>query len=411
MRIAYLLTDLGIPFFGRKGASVHARSITEAISQLGHDVVCYAAVAGDDPAQPSPVTIRVVTLDPILEELVDAASRDGQASARPNLRRREIAGLCINDPFRRRVAEDHSHRPFDLLIERYSLWSLAGARLARDLSIPLLLEVNAPLPEEAQRFRSLALAAVAHAIRRQVFHEAAGIAAVSRELAEGAVREGADPGRIAVVPNGFDPALFHPGDPEAERRDGFVVGFLGSLKPWHGIETLCRAFAGLARDDSRVRLLILGDGPLRGRIERFARRFRLGDRIELAGSLPHDRVPALLRHFDVAVAPYADAEGFYFSPLKIFEYMGAGLPIVTSAIGQIAEVLEDGRTALLVPPGDAQALACAIRRLRDDEGLRRSLGGAASAAARERFCWRDTARKVIGLAQGILESRTVCHGA
>jgi glycosyltransferase involved in cell wall biosynthesis len=405
MRLAYLVADPGVPIDGAKGASVHARAITEAIGRLGHEVVCYAAGPEGGAAVSSWVTVRPVWLDPVLSALVEAAGRSARTPGRCSLRRREIGGLCLNDPFRRLVEDDHRRRPFNILLERYSLWSLAGARLARDLSLPLLLEVNAPLPEEERRFRSLGLGSIAGAIRRQVFREAAGIIAVSREIAEGVVRQGAPPDRVVVVPNGFDPRLFRPAGPSAGRRRRFTIGFLGTLKPWHGIESLCRAFALVTRKAKEARLLIVGDGPLRGRVERFAVRTGLGDRIKLAGSVPHDRIPSLLRRFDVAVAPYADCGATYFSPLKIFEYMGAGLPIIASGIGQIAEVLSDGRTALLVPPGDAAALARAIRRLMADGRLRRDLGRAAARAARGSFRWEDAALRVMDVAERVLAER------
>lgn len=410
MRLAYLVADPGVPLDGAKGASVHARAITEAIGRLGHEVVCYAARPDGTPTAASPVTVRSVWLDPLLAALVEAAGRGAPTRARSALLRREIAGLCLNDPFRRLVEDDHRRRPFDVLLERYSLWSLAGARLARDLSIPLLLEVNAPLPEEERRFRSLGLRSVAAAIRRQVFREAAAIVAVSREIADGAVRHGAPSDRVFVVPNGFDPRLFRPSGPRRGRRRAFTIGFLGTLKPWHGIESLCGAFALVAREAKEARLLIVGDGPLRARLERFAARTGLDERIELAGSVPHHRIPALLRRFDVAVAPYDDRTATYFSPLKIFEYMGAGLPIVASGIGQIPEVLSDGRTALIVPPGDAAALAHAIRRLMIDARLRRDLGRAAARAARGSFRWEDAALRVVEVARRVLAGRPRTFG-
>ncbi len=411
MRVAYILADLGIPLPGTKGASVHAQAIIRAIGELGHEVVCYACRAEEQDGRKGQASVRAVGLDPILAGLVESLSRSARTPERRALRRRELSGLCLNDPFRKAVEDDHLRRPFDLLLERYSLWSLAGARLSRDLSVPLLLEVNAPLPEEERRFRSLALAPVARAVRRLAFREASGIVAVSREMAEGAVRQGADPSRVVIVPNGFEPALFRPAAAPRPRRDGFTIGFLGSLKPWHGIEALCRAFALLARDDPGTRLLLVGDGPLHAWVDAFAARAHLRDRIELTGRMAHERVPGQLRRFDVAVAPYADGDGFYFSPLKLFEYMASGLPIVASRIGQIAEVLAHGRTALLVPPGDPPALARAVRRLRRSEALRRSLGRAAARTAHENYRWRDAALKVMRLAERVLQERIVCHGA
>jgi len=161
MRVAYLLADLGIPLPGTKGASVHAQAIMRAIGELGHEVVCYACRAEEQEGRKGQASVRAVGLDPILAGLVESLSRSARTPERRALRRRELSGLCLNDPFRKAVQDDHLRRPFDLLLERYSLWSFAGARLSRDLSVPLLLEVNAPLPEEERRFRSLALAPVA----------------------------------------------------------------------------------------------------------------------------------------------------------------------------------------------------------------------------------------------------------
>ena len=399
MRIAYLVADQGIPYHGTKGASVHVQGITEALAGLGHEVTCFVARRGEEPDTPGPVDVRLVRLDPFLKRLADGASRSGSGSRVHAVRKKELTGLCLNDPFERTVETEHRSSPFDLLLERYSLWSFCGARLARRLGIPFLLEVNAPLPEEQRRFRLLELSSVARSIQREVFREATGIVAVSREVARGAVQQGADRARVVVVPNGYDPRLIQP----VENRNGeearFTVGFVGSLRPWHGVETLCRAFARFARSRPGARLLLVGDGPMKDWVRSFAAAGKLSHRIELTGNVPRADVPAQLARIHLAAAPYSEASGFYFSPLKVFEYMGAGLPIVASAVGQLAEILEHGRTAWLVPPGDPEALAAAMQHLAADRSLRRSLGTASAREARKRFRWEDTALHVLDAAQ------------
>jgi glycosyltransferase involved in cell wall biosynthesis len=111
---------------------------------------------------------------------------------------------------------------------------------------------------------------------------------------------------------------------------------------------------------------------------------------------------------DAAVAPYAPTESFYFSPLKVFEYMAAGLPVAASRIGQIGEVIRDGVNGLLLPPGDPEALAAALERLCRDRALRMRLGQAARATALKEHTWDAVAGKILRLA-GLTPSSAPDH--
>jgi glycosyltransferase involved in cell wall biosynthesis len=151
--------------------------------------------------------------------------------------------------------------------------------------------------------------------------------------------------------------------------------------------TLVRAFDMLASRHENVRLLIVGDGPgateLRSELQV---RGLLGVSV-VTGAVDSAMVPALLTSMTVAVAPYSGSNAiFYFSPLKVFEYMAAGLPIVASRLGQLAGLLEDGVTALLCHPDDPQSLAEALERLYCDAPLRARLGRASRRQA-EQHSW------------------------
>ena len=116
------------------------------------------------------------------------------------------------------------------------------------------------------------------------------------------------------------------------------------------------------------------------------------------GAVAPHQVPGLLASMDVAVAPYPKLANFYFSPLKVYEYMAAGLPVVASRIGQLTQVLRHEETGLLCPPGDAAALAAALERLRCDPALRKRLGAAARATALKKHTWDAVARRILSLA-------------
>ncbi|MFQ5720140.1 MAG: glycosyltransferase family 4 protein, partial [Acidobacteriota bacterium] len=374
MRLAYINIDSGIPWAGTKGASVHVRAVTGALAAAGHDVTCFVARGGEANDAARPVRVFPVRVEPFSARLADRIAAAMTDPERAVLQRREISALCLNESLERSVEADHARRPFDALIERYSLWSFGGARLAARLHVPLLLEVNAPLVEETRRFRHIGLVGVAQAIRCEVFEQADRLVVVSPTLARLVADEGGDVARIAVVPNGYDAGLVGPVQNRHPAGDLFTVGFVGSLKPWHGIEVLCDAFRRLARSHAGARLNIVGDGPMREWIEQFCAEHGLSDRVHLAGGVPHETIPDHLALFDVAVAPYPHSDDFYFSPLKVFEYMGAGRAVIASRIGQISEVIEHGRTGWLVPPGSAEALADGLARLASDRILRRRLG-------------------------------------
>jgi glycosyltransferase involved in cell wall biosynthesis len=256
--------------------------------------------------------------------------------------------------------------------------------------IPSVLEVNAPLIEEQRTHRELAGEAAARAVARDALGAAGGVVCVSRAVADWAVAHGADTARTRVLANGVDTERIRPRT-HRPANVPFTVGFLGTLKPWHGLEVLLEAL----RTVPDARLLVVGDGPRREDCERRATAYGLD--AEFVGAVAPDEVGAQLQRMDVACAPYPDAPGHYFSPLKVFEYLAAGLPVVASRIGQIPELLDRGDSGLLVTPGDPHDLARALRELQTDPARRERLGAAARESALDRHTWRGVVEQALDL--------------
>jgi glycosyltransferase involved in cell wall biosynthesis len=381
MRIAYVCADRGVPVFGRKGCSIHVQEVVRALSAQGAKVELFAMRAEGDP----PPGLETVPLHQL------------PALPQGDYALREQAALAANDDVRALLEREG---PFDLVYERYSLWSFAAMEYARASRTPGLLEVNAPLIAEQAEHRILVDRAGAERAAKRVFRAATHLLAVSAEVAAYLEQFPAARGRVHIVSNGVDPNRFRaeltpscPGPPGA-----FTIGFVGTLKPWHGLGTLVEAFALLYRGGSDLRLLIVGDGPERSRLEADLSAHGLREFAKLTGSVDSNQVPGLVASMDVAVAPYPKLANFYFSPLKVYEYMAAGLPIVASRVGQLADLLRHEETGLLCPPGDAPALAAALERLRGDTGLRHRLGKAARTTAFRKHTWAAVAQRILSLA-------------
>lgn len=391
MRVAYVCADAGVPVFGRKGCSIHVQEVVRALHSEGAEVDLFAACKGG----PAPRGLEDVPLHAL------------PAAADVDLVRREDQAFAANKAL---PAGLEAEGPFDLVYERYSLWSAAGMEYACEAGIPGLLEVNAPLIEEQAAHRGLVNRTRAEWIASRAFSSADALLAVSQEVAAWLRRHPSAPGRVYVVPNGVNPERFPPGLPPSRPSPPgvFTVGFVGTLKPWHGLSVLVEAFALFHAQWPASRLLVVGDGPQRGDLERALEAACLGGAAELTGGVSHQEVPGLLASMDAAVAPYPQSDSFYFSPLKVYEYQAAGLPVVASRVGQLADLVEDGATGLLVQPGDAAALARALDRLRRDPGLAARLGRAGRKRVAREHTWRAVAQRILSIG-GLRPSATVAH--
>jgi glycosyltransferase involved in cell wall biosynthesis len=299
----------------------------------------------------------------------------------------------------------------DCIYERYSLFSHAGIRLARALGVPHLLEVNAPLAY-AQEVYGVEMKTLARETERRIFLETDQVIVVSRQLQEMAITCGVPMGHIAVLPNAVDTLRFDPRHEDNGQavREHFqfkskcVIGFVGGLHSWQGVETLIAAFSRLQTVAPNTHLLIVGDGPEREKLERQAEATGLRNDMTFTGKISYDEVPHYIAAMNITVAPYKD-ENFYQSPMPIFEYMAMGKPIVASSIGQVNEVIAHGETGVLYTPGNFAQLTAALAKLAGNVLLCRRLGENARAWIQKERRWENNAQQIVKIAGVLIKKR------
>jgi phosphatidylinositol alpha-mannosyltransferase len=190
------------------------------------------------------------------------------------------------------------------------------------------------------------------------------------EAAAGFVRSRFGDG-LRVIPNGCDVDAFARGSPAEGLPPGRRVLWVGRLDPQKGFGVAVRAFERVAGVFPEVRLVVIGEGRDIGAVELLAPDVR--SRVDLLGTVPHDRLPAYHAAAEVFLSPALGQESF---GIVLVEAMAAGLPVVASDIPGYREVVADGREGLLVPPGDAGAVAAALERVLGDRSLAARLGAA-----------------------------------
>jgi glycosyltransferase involved in cell wall biosynthesis len=184
---------------------------------------------------------------------------------------------------------------------------------------------------------------------------------------------------VTIIPNGVDLARFSPREAGSNPENGLVVGAMSNLRPEKGLADLIRAL-GIVRDlGLKGRVVIYGEGPSRGELETLISGLNLDHWVSLPGTTKEPE--AALRNLDVFVLPSVSES----CSNALMEAMATGLPVIATAIGGNPTLVEADRTGLLVPPGDAAALARAIARLIEDRDLAARLGERARAQAHRLF--------------------------
>jgi glycosyltransferase involved in cell wall biosynthesis len=375
---------------GEDVEAVHIRGIVDGLRGLGHTVdlvsppgvdversrhAAAPAKSNGAPKQPSPWSFLSRSAPEFVFESVEMAYN---AYALPALEARFF------------------RRPYQMLYERYALFSLAGVITARRHRVPLILEVNDSAV--VNRIRPLKLQAAARRVERFVWTRADAIVTITHYFRDLIIEAGVAPERVHVIPNAVDDQAFGgSADGGALRaklnlQDAIVIGYVGAINFWRRLDLLVEAFAEVAPRHPRARLLLIGDGPDREGVAELAQKLGVGERVQFVGKVPHAAIPAHLAALDIAVIPHSNTYG---SPMKLFEYMAAGRTVLAPWLPPIVSVIGRDDGGKLFPPLDKEGLRAALEELLADEARRKEMGRRAREKVLEGYVWRRHAETIL----------------
>jgi glycosyltransferase involved in cell wall biosynthesis len=420
MKVLYICADTGIDVLGRKGAAIHVREMIAAFARLGHDVDLVAprlmkSGSADETGERVPAsfppadvaaTVRRVPVPDDVQTVKHKLDMWTDRFASGSSLSKDARRILYNEYLCAQLALMYEDNPPDVIYVRASLLSTAGVELSQRTGAPLILEANAPLASEQQEYRGGGRIDLYQGAERELITGASHVVVVSDSLVSYVRGFDVEATRIHVLPNGVDVNRFPPRGPQTDREALPVLGFVGGLKPWHGVEFLPEVLKLVQQQFPATTLQIAGEGPLRSTIAERAAALGVTSSVTMLGAVHHDAVPEVVRGFDVALAPYPElGHQFYFSPLKLFEYFASGVPVVASDVGQIAQIINAnagaGRdeVAILTPPGDVGAMAAACCSLLRDRKRAYEMGMTGASLVREHFTWDRNAEQVLSLVE------------
>jgi glycosyltransferase involved in cell wall biosynthesis len=214
---------------------------------------------------------------------------------------------------------------------------------------------------------------------------------------------------VKFIPNGVNPNLFNPENfdkNEIKKRFGLsqkkVLGYVGTYRKWHGLDISLETIELLSKIDKSYHLVLIGSGKEFNNVKEKIRSKNLPSYVTQIPFVPHQEVAKYIACFDFALMTYPPIKNFYFSPLKIFEYMSMGIPVVTSNLGQIKEIVDDKINGILVDPPTPEGFVSGILKAQE---LYDQIGYNSRQLMISNYTWEKNCQEVLAMCKNLLNKQ------
>lgn len=304
----------------------------------------------------------------------------------------EVLVTGLKDLRLHRTSQNFNNRELDgpwkkekvkFIWEQHDLFNGQGKKLATRLGVPLISYVHAPTVWEAQKWgvnRPIWGRWLEQSERRSL-EQSDLVACVSEQVREKLISMGIAEDRILVSPMSVDAARFNV-EKHSTRllreqlglEGKTVIGWTGSFRGFHGLDTVLYAFKKALEQKEDLALLLVGDGKSKEGIATLSRQLDIGDKVIFAGKQPFEKIPMFVSSFDVAVVSAANSQSFHYSPLKLREYLAAGIPTIAPDAGEVPVIFTPGKHLVTYRPEYEQELSTNMLTLSTDRELAQTLG-------------------------------------
>lgn len=393
MRIIYYSPHPTHDIISEVGYSTHQREVINALRQAGHEVET-VIMGGDNPHDHGRILNEKTTTSP-LKKILKLLIPKFIWTSMNNYK------LLLHDKnAEKRLEETVLRKKPDLIYERSEYLQDSGAAMAKKHGIKYFLEVNAPFVEEMRQFEGYSLYEhKAHKVEKFKLDAASRIFCVSSALSEFLVRRyGCDPAKIILQPNCINPERIEQlsQDSVDVRKDlniGLerVIGFVGSIFPYHGVDLLIKAFAKVLETNKELKLLIVGDGTIIPELKQLAQDLHIVDKVIFAGKIPHKNVFAYIDAMDICVMARSN---WYGSPVKIFEYALMKKPVIAPDTAPVKDVMVNAETGLIAGE-DVLSLSSAMLLYLNNKTLADSCAENFHNLVMKEYTWQNAANRII----------------
>lgn len=371
------------------GPRAHILGVTRAFETLGWEVKPF--IVGDQ----------------VPQKLVTKGSEEAVSGSFIRTLAIDIVRLAISAINARRAWQELGGQ-VDWVYERFAVLQSLGQQF-KSHNVPWILETNGPFYKEAKSERkSLVLSGLARRLEMQSYRNCDVLICISNALKEIVVQDaGISPEKVLVVPNGVDTEFLNPDNQSPKRLfAGFTLGFVGNLAVWQGLDLLLKTVSTLREDEGvQINVVIVGDGLMRKEWEALAGNLGLSSQVCFIGQVAQTEIPALIAGFDVGYLGHVVLKGVevYHSPLKLYEYMAMGKPVVASAVADARSLVSEGETGFLFEPGDLNGIKQALMKAFEAQERLSQMGQMARAEVVANHSWQARVQMIIAGVEQILK--------